>query len=128
MGAEQPQAAGAQALIAQRLRETAAAAPAPVFAALAPARLTEWESDIAVVERGSDLVHLPISSHRAGSGPALVAVKRWLRRLLHPLPQAQSDVNAATARILHFLLLQLVEQARAIERLEAELRVERRQP
>jgi len=127
MGAEQPQAAGAQALIAQRLRETAAAAPAPVFAALAPARLTEWESDIAVVERGSDLV----TCRSAPTAPALAGARRGealASTPAAPAAQAQSDVNAATARILHFLLLQLVEQARAIERLEAELRVERRQP
>jgi len=127
MGADRLDEAGYQRLIAERMRESAAAAPAPAFAALTPARVAEWEDgDIAVVERGSDLVHLPISSHRSGSGPAVVAVKRWLRRLAHPLPQAQSEVNAATARVLHFLLLQLAEQARAIERLEAELHAERR--
>jgi hypothetical protein len=128
MGAERLDQADAQRLIAERLREGAAAAPAPRFAALAPARVAEWEDgDIAVVERGSDLVHLPISSHRSGSGPAVVALKRWLRRLLHPLPQAQSEVNAATARVLHFLLLQLAEQGRAIERFEAELAESRRE-
>jgi hypothetical protein len=128
MAAEQPDEADAQRLIAERLRASAAA-PAPRFRGLAPARVAELEEgDIAAIERGSDLVHLPISSHRSGSGPAVVALKRWLRRLLHPLPQAQSEVNAATARVLHFLLLQLAEQGRAIELLEAELRAERRQP
>jgi hypothetical protein len=128
MGAEQLEGDSRQ-LIAERLRESAAAAPAPAFTALAPPRVAEWESgDIATVERGSDLVHLPISSHRSAAGPAVVKLKRWLRRLLHPLPEAQSEVNAATARVLHFLLLQLAQQGRAIERLEAELRAERRRP
>jgi putative heme iron utilization protein len=72
-------------------------------------------------------VGLPISSHRSAGGPAVVTLKRWLRRLLHPLPQTQSDVNAATARVVMFLLRQLAEQARAIERLEAELAESRRE-
>ena len=128
MAGERLDEAGAQRLIEQRLRDVAAAS-ALRLDALSAERVAEWErGDIAAIEAGADLVHLPISSHRAGTGPALVALKRTLRRLLHPLPEAQSGVNAANARVVTFLLRQLAAQARAIEALEtelAELRAER---
>jgi uncharacterized coiled-coil protein SlyX len=57
-------------------------------------------------------------------------VKRALRRLLHPLPEAQSVWNGANARVVTFLLRQLAAQERTIESLErqvAELYDERRQ-
>ncbi len=128
MGGERLEKAGAQRLIEQRLHDVAAAAT-PRLDALSPEHVAEWErGDIAAIERGADLVHLPISSHRGAAGPAVVALKRVLRRLLHPLPEAQSSVNAANARVLTFLLRQLAEQARAIERLEAELAELRAEP
>lgn len=133
MGAERldrvEAAAHAQRLIAERLRESAAAST-PRFEGLSPERVAALKGgDIALIEAAGDLVSLPISSHRALSGSALVALKRALRRLLHPLPEAQSRANAANARVATLLLHQLAEQARAIERLEAELaelRAERR--
>lgn len=128
MGGERLEQADAASLIAQRLREAAAATPAPQ-GPLSPAAVAAWEAgEIARIERGSDLVHLPIASHRgAGAGQAVVALKRALRRLAHPLPAVQSDVNAATAATVSFLLEQLAAQARAIERLEAELAALRRE-
>jgi hypothetical protein len=125
MGGERPDDAGApadpQRLIAARLREVAAAT-SPLFEALTPERVSEWENgDIGRIAAGADLVRLPISSHRQRSGPAVVALKRTLRRLLHPLPETQSSVNAANARVATFLLGQLAAQARAIEQLESEL-------
>lgn len=132
MGGETTDPTPPQQLIAERLREVAGAGAVTRPDAVSEALISEWEDgDIAVIERGGDLTHLPISSERPGAGPAVVLIKRWLQRLLHPLPQTQGAVNAASARTLRFLLRQLAAQARAIERLEtelAELRAEQREP
>jgi hypothetical protein len=44
-----------------------------------------------------------------------------LWRLLHPLPETQSTLNAANARVTSFLLRQMAAQARSIESLEQQL-------
>ena len=77
--------------------------------------------DAGHLHRGHDLVRLPIESHRGLSGRIAVLIKQTLRRLLHPLPQAQSIWNGAAARVITLLLHEFVDQAKSIESLEAEV-------
>jgi hypothetical protein len=62
----------------------------------------------------------PIGRHRLVR-PVVFRLRRAMLRGLHPLPEAQSVWNGAAARVISFLLRQIVSQARAIERLEQEL-------
>lgn len=78
--------------------------------------------DAGHMHRAHDLTKLPIQSQRGLFGPIAVAVKRGLRRLLHPLPEEQSRWNAASARVTTLLLHELAAQAKSIEDLEAEMR------
>jgi hypothetical protein len=123
-------AGAAERLIAQRLRETvAASAPPPQTELLSQYAVARWlEGDAGHLQRAADLRGAPTVSHRGVLGPPVVASKRILRRLLHPLIDIQSDVNAANARVVAFLLAQLAVQAGCIEELRrevAELRAER---
>src|SRR5579862_2867835 len=116
----------AERLIAARLRQGATERPS----SSAPFSVERWlAGDAGHIARAGDLAHVPISSHRRLAGRPVVALKRAVRRLLYPLIDVQSGVNAATARVVAFLLEQTAAQALAIEELErqlAELRAEHR--
>jgi len=116
-------------LIAQRLRETAATAAPPPAEPLSPHAVTAWlEGDAGHLHRAGDLAAVPIASHRRLLGRPVVAAKRTVRRLLFPLIDIQSGVNAANARAITFLLTALGAQARSIDELQrevAQLRAER---
>jgi len=109
-------------LIAQRLRDSAVAnAPQPPPLASAAA-IRQWlDGDAGHLHRAGDLRGAPVASHRRLGGAAVVATKRTLRRLLHPLLDVQSGVNAANARVVTFLLEQLDAQARCIEELQRQV-------
>jgi len=124
---------GAERLAAQRLREAVAATePPPSERLITRYDVERWrQGDAGHLQRAADLRAAPIASHRGPAGPPVVAVKRMLRRLLHPLPEQQSGVNAANARVVAYLLEQLVAQAEAIDELAAEiaeLRAQRERP
>jgi hypothetical protein len=106
-------------LIAARLRQSAAAvrsAPRP----LAPAEAVEAQlaAEAAVLARAGALTSVPVGSHRRHTGAAVNELKRTLRRLLYPLLDMQTEVNAANARLAEFTLRQLAAQAERIEQLE----------
>lgn len=88
----------------------------------------QWLSgDAGHLHRAGDLTAVAIASHRRLGGRVVVALKRVVRRLLFPLLDIQTGVNAANARVVTFLLQQLAAQASSIEELEqqlAELRAE----
>ncbi|GEM_PF-2892698 len=96
---------------------------------LRPFSVARWlDGDAGHLHRAGDLTNVPISSHRHLGGRIVVVVKRTLRRLLFPLLDVQTSVNAANARVVTFMLQQLAAQARHVEELErqvAELRAER---
>jgi hypothetical protein len=120
----------AQRLAAQRLREAvAASAPGPRDELMTRYDLERWRrGDAGHLQRAADLRAAPLASHRGLLGRPVVALKRTLRRLLHPLLDIQSDLNAADARVVAYLLEQLAAQAEAIDELArevAELRAER---
>lgn len=127
--AQEPEGAGAAQLIARRLRDTASAVAPPPVEPLTAYAVERWlEGDAGHLHHAADLRTVPISSHRPLAGRAVVAAKRAARRLLYPLLDVQSDVNAANARVVTFLLRQLAGQAERIDELErqlAELRAER---
>jgi hypothetical protein len=77
--------------------------------------------DAGHLHRAHDLRRQPIESDRRLIGPLMVRFKRTLLRLLHPLPEVQSNWNAANARMVTFLLLQVTAQARSIESLERQV-------
>ena len=116
-------------LMAQRLREAAAMAAPPPAHAPSPYAVEPWlEGDAGHLHRAGDLRSVPITSHRRVTGRAVVAAKRTARRLLFPLIDVQSGVNAANARVTTFLLEQLAAQSRSIDELQrevAQLRAER---
>ena len=115
-------------LIAERLREMVAAqAPPPELELLTPYAVQRWlEGDAGHLARAADLRRAPLASHRRLLGRPVLAAKRALRRLAHPLIDVQSDLNSANARVIAFLLEQLAVQARCIEELRDEL-AERRE-
>lgn len=121
---------GAERLAAQRLREAVAAtAPPPRERLITRYDLERWQQgDAGHLQRAADLRAAPIASHRGPLGRPVVAVKRTLRRLLHPLPDQQSGVNAANARVIAYLLEQLLAQAEAIDELAAEVAELRERP
>jgi hypothetical protein len=94
---------------------------------LADARLPHFvfehlmEGDAGHLHRAHNVRDLPIESHRRLTGPMVVATKRALLRLLHPLPEVQTTWNAANARVVTLLLRQVAAQARSIELLEQQV-------
>ena len=116
-----------QRLIAERLRQTAAASPQlETMSSFSVER--SLNEDAGSVHRAGDLTTVPITSHRRLGGRIVIPLKRTVRRLLFPLLDIQTDVNAANERAVTFLLGQLAAQAQSIEQLEqqvAELRAER---
>ena len=110
-----PEDGATQRLIAARLRQTAAAAAGPLG-------VERWPSaDAGHLHRAFDLTRVPITSQRRPGGRVVVALRRSARRLLFPLLDVQSSVNAANARVVSFLLGELEAQARRIEELENRL-------
>jgi len=108
----------AEGLVARRLRETAAALAPPPGELLSPAAVELWMAgDAGHLHRAADLRTVPIASHRGFAARPIVALKRTVRRLLHPLIDIQSGVNGANARVCTFLL----EQPRAIDELQRQV-------
>lgn len=109
-------------LIATRLRQTARSVPSPLEARLPSFALEHAVAgDAGHLHRAHDLRHLSIESNRRVAGPVTVRIKRTLQRMLHPLPEVQTTLNAANARVTTFLLRQMVAQARSIESLEQQV-------
>jgi hypothetical protein len=77
--------------------------------------------DLGHLHAAHDLRSLPFPSRHRLTRPLVVRTRRLLRRALYPLPEAQSVWNGANARVVTFLLRQLVAQARAIESLEEQV-------
>jgi hypothetical protein len=126
------QVAGAgptEAMVAQRLRDAAVAVATPPAQPAGAQTIQRWlDGDAGHLHRAADLRTAPVSSHRPLAGNAVVAAKRAARRLLYPLIDLQSGINAANARVVTFLLEQLAAQAGRIEELQrevTELRAER---
>ncbi len=67
------------------------------------------------------LTALPVTARERVGRPFVIKLRRGLRRGIYPLPEAQSVWNGANARVVSFLLRQLVAQARAIESLEQQV-------
>jgi hypothetical protein len=117
-----PEPNSRSALIATRLRQTARSVSPPVEARLPSFALEHAVAgDAGHLHRAHNLSALPIESNRRVTGILTVGVKRTLQRLLHPLPEVQTTVNAANARVTTFLLRQLAAQARSIESLEQQV-------
>ncbi len=113
---------GSSGLIATRLRQTARSVPPPVEARLPSFALEHAiAGDAGHLHRAHDLRSLSIESNRRVAGPVTVKVKRTLQRMLHPLPEVQTTLNAANARVTTFLLRQMAAQARSIESLEQQV-------
>jgi hypothetical protein len=112
----------ASRLIVARLRQSAAAArPSPRPLAPPEAFEAQLAADGAVLARAGTLTSAPIGSHRRHTGAAINELKRAIRRLLYPLLDMQTDVNAANARLADLTLRQLAAQAERIEQLERRL-------
>jgi hypothetical protein len=77
--------------------------------------------DLGHLHAAHDLRALPVVSKGKLTGPVVRRFRSLLRRGLYPLPESQSVWNGANARVLSFLLHQLVIQARAIESLESQV-------
>jgi hypothetical protein len=77
--------------------------------------------DLGHLHAAHDLQALPLTSRGRFTGPAVRWFRNLVRRGLYPLPQSQSVWNGANARVISFLVHQLVIQARAIESLEEQV-------
>jgi len=101
----------------------AVAAPAPA----APPRAAEisdadvaglGEGDLGHLHRAFDLTAAPPRSTRRLIGRPINKLRRAIRRLLWPVLDVQSSVNAANARVTSYLLHHLAAQSRRIADLE----------
>jgi SAM-dependent methyltransferase len=100
----------------------AQADPSSTLEPISAAAAEEWRSgDVGHLHRAFDLTSLPIVSHRRLWGRIVVALKRRVRRLLFPVLEVQTSVNAANARVASFLLEQLAAQSRSIAELDRRL-------
>jgi hypothetical protein len=77
--------------------------------------------DIGHLHAAHDLTALPIVGREGIAKPLVLRLRRAMRRGLYPIPQAQSTWNGANARVVSYLLRQLIAQARAIEALEQQV-------
>ncbi len=111
-------------LIVARLLDAAADVPRQNTAELMlPFDVERWlEGDVGHLHRAADLTAVPIASHRPLARRAVVTVKRTARRLLFPILDVQSGMNAANARVVTFLLEHVAAQARCIEELQRQVK------
>jgi hypothetical protein len=83
-----------------------------------------WSSvmdDIATMQNGWRVTGLAIHSPKRIAGRPIVRAKNLMQRAIHPLPARQTEFNLAANRIVSHLLDVTGRQARAIERLQAEV-------
>jgi hypothetical protein len=78
--------------------------------------------DLARLRASYDIYHAPITSHRRLLGRAIVAGKRWLRRLLSPVLQQQVAFNAAATAAIEDLHRALAAEAARTAQLRDEVR------
>jgi hypothetical protein len=74
--------------------------------------------DLGAMQNGWRMTDLAIPAPAGRRGEAVVRARRTIQRLLHPLPQRQSEYNVAVNRIVSHLLEVVHEQALAIEQLD----------
>jgi len=113
-------------------RRPSVPAPAPEpepFVPLSPAELAAWlDGDAGHLHRAFDLTAVGVSARPRFGRRGVLALKRAVRRLLFPLLDVQSSLNAANARVVCFLLAQAAAQSRELERLERQLAQEQAPP
>lgn len=124
-----PHAAPSASPTSAPLAAPALAAPPPPSAIaaaaaepLSAATVEEWmRGDVGHLHRAFDLTALPTGSRRRIGGRLVVALKRATRRLLFPVLDVQTSVNAANARAVTFLLEQAAAHASGVEELTRQL-------
>jgi hypothetical protein len=87
-------------------------------AGLSHAVLGDVEQDIHAMQNGWLMTRLEIHSPRPHAGKAIIRGRQLVQRLLHPLPQRQSEYNLAVNRIVSHLLRVTHRQALALERID----------
>jgi hypothetical protein len=117
-------AAGASGSTASQ--SAGAAGPnAAATAALEPlsaAAVDRWMAgDAGHLHRAHDLTRVPLATPRRLGRRTGAALRRNVRRLLFPLLEAQTSLNAANARVVTFLLRHLAAQSRSVAELERKL-------
>jgi hypothetical protein len=110
-----------QGLIAARLRQTAAVA-APLEPGQALGVEASLRGDVDHLLQAFDLTRVPITSRPRFGVRVVIALKRFVRRLLFPLLDVQTSVNGANARVVSVLLAELGAQERRVEELERQVR------
>jgi len=85
----------------------------------APVTVEDWlAGDAGHLHRAFDLNAVAVTSDRRFGRRTVLALKRGVRRLLHPLLDVQTSLNGANARVVGFMLRRLAEQERSLEQLE----------
>ncbi len=93
-------------------------APPTETAPRSPSTVEDWmKGDAGHLHRAHDLTAVPVTSPRR----TVASAKRAVRRLLSPLLEVQTSLNAANARVVSYLLRQSAWQAHALEDLEGQL-------
>ncbi len=77
--------------------------------------------DLATMQNGWRVTGLAIDSPKRVVGRPVVRAKTLVQRAIHPLPARQTEFNLAANRLISHLLGVTGRQARAIERLQAEV-------
>jgi hypothetical protein len=77
--------------------------------------------DLTTMQNGWRVTGLSIHSPKRLAGRPIVKAKSLIQRAIHPLPARQTDFNLAANRLISHLISVTGRQARAIERLQAEV-------
>jgi hypothetical protein len=107
--------------VARRLRAKATSERDPGRRLSSFAIEHEVAGDLGHIHATHDLTALPVVAAPGRARPLVLRLRRFARRAIYPVPEAQATWNGAAARVISFLLHQLAAQARAVESLERQV-------
>ncbi|MGL5064901.1 MAG: hypothetical protein ACRC62_33410 [Microcoleus sp.] len=84
--------------------------------------IDEGDEDIAILKTGFDIYNVPITSYQRRFGAAVIAVRKFVRKLLRPVLERQVIYNFANTRVVQTLSIQLHELQANQQNLAGEVR------
>ncbi|MCU0546931.1 MAG: keratin [Oscillatoriaceae cyanobacterium Prado104] len=86
--------------------------------------LEEDDEDIAILKTGFDIYNIPITSYQRRFGAVVIALRKFVRKLLKPILERQVIYNFANTRVVQTLSIKLQKMQADRENLEKEVRSE----
>ncbi|NJR22326.1 MAG: hypothetical protein HC786_09250 [Richelia sp. CSU_2_1] len=84
--------------------------------------LEEDDEDIAILKTGFDIYNVPITSYQRRLGSAVIAARKFVRKLLRPVLERQVIYNFANTRVVQTLSIKVQKLQADRENLEKEVR------